>query len=289
MKIQDGKLVVKDGKAACECCEGDPVDLPPWVCPECPDWGGGPGGPVPPTNPSGTPRCCAGDTICTPTDDEPIYLGIRITGTISNTYTYASGPNAGTPFNYSADFNEVFTYQTNSFGCQIVESPSLFVTVPFRTFSSVSPVDRKIGIGAVRVRWDRERGFFGETRDIGDDPFVNTFSGISLKVGTGGGSTGGPIRGTVGGGYNFKINVCRSDQTPGITPRPDIFSISSFPAIPLEGGTRAATTPSGVCLNRVITEYSNTFNLTGGSGTDDIEILYRFYAFAGYLARCEPI
>lgn len=283
-RVIDGKLAVRDGRLACDCCGDGDDTTPPWVCPDCPDWGG-PGGPQRPTNPDGVPRCCTGNTICSPNDSEKIYLGIRITGTIANTYTYASGPNAGIPFNYSSDFNRVFTLESNDTACDITLSPSFFVTVPFRLQDSTEPIDRNIGIAAFGAVWNRERGFFGNNTDSGDDPDGNIGSGIAVNIGTSG-APGGPIRGTRNSGYRFDLRVCRSDfPLLPITARPDTFRILSL-ATTLDSGTRTASTPIGVCLNRVITEYSNTFELSSGSGTDNVEVLYRFYCFASRIAPC---
>jgi hypothetical protein len=63
MKIQDGKLVVKDGKAACECCEGGGDD--DWVDEIEPGFPG-PNGPGPGPDPD-DPDCCDCDPEVNPT------------------------------------------------------------------------------------------------------------------------------------------------------------------------------------------------------------------------------
>jgi hypothetical protein len=83
MKIQDGKLVVKDGKAACECCGGSPDELPPWLSEDDvelidPIIGG----------PGGTPSCCPNDTGCTTFSTllggpKTVDARVRVKGTVT--------------------------------------------------------------------------------------------------------------------------------------------------------------------------------------------------------------
>lgn len=279
-KVINGRLAVRDGRLACDCCGdgGGGDDLPDWVDPDGP---GGPGGPEPPSNPDGNPRCCSGDTICTATDDEPLLLGILITGSISNQYSYGSGPNAGSVFNYSADFREVFFQETSGSACGVQLSPQFTVTVPYRSSSSVTPADSLIGIRANGVQWDRNRGFYGQSSDAFP---AGIFSGIDLEVGLG----GSPIRGTRGAGYNFRYTLCRSlSPSLPINPIDDAFRLSQFPFDTLEEGNEPPNGPDGVCLNRVVFEYSNTFDVnTAGGDTNTIDILYRFYAYVGRITPC---
>ena len=289
-KIINGKFAVRDGRLACDCCGGGPPDpdIPDWVDPNGP---GGPGGPGGPTNPNGNPRCCSGNTICSANDTEPIEMGIRITGTVANNYTYGSGINQGVPFSYTATFNEVFIYQSAENACDMQENPRLSVTVPYRSRNSTSPVDRNIGIRAVSVRWNRERGFYGDQSDFGNDPTSDISSGINLEVGSAF-AGGGAILGTGGTGYGFNLRVCRSEAptTPApVTSRPDTFRLSIPPFVTLDSGTRAATEPDLACLNRVISEYDQTFDVTSGSDVNSIRIQYRFYAVVRRVAPCPLI
>jgi hypothetical protein len=289
-RVINGRLAVRDGRLACDCCGGDGGgdDIPDWVDPNEP---GGPGGPGGPTDPGGDPRCCSGDTLCSANDDERIEMGIRIVGTVANDYSYGSGINQGVPFSYSADFNEVFLYQSATNACQMSESPRLSVTVPYRSRSSTSPVDRNIGIQAVPVRWNRERGFYGDQSDTGDSVISNINSGINLAVGSTFAS-GGAIRGTNPLGYTFNLRVCRSDSpttTAPVTSRPDTFRLSQPPVTTLNEGTRSATKPNLFCLNRVISDYDETFDVVSGGDTNSIRIQYRFYAVVRRVAPCPLI
>jgi hypothetical protein len=282
----DDGLVDKDTPENCVCCDPIDDDLPDWVDPGGPDWPG-PGGPGGPTDPDGTPRCCTGNTICSPNDDEKLYIGVRITGTIANDYVYGSGSNAGTPFSYSENFNEVFVAESNETACDIQISPSFNVTVPFRLRNDASNVSRDITISATGVNWNRDRGFFGQQTDSGDVPETNISSGIGLRIGSG----SGPIRGTNTSGYDFVSRICRTDSPllPIVT-RPDTFVLFLGGATVLHSGTSAATTPALICLNRVVAEFSDTFthNPSGGD-TNSIFILYRFYAFVSRIAPCTGI
>jgi len=206
-------------------------------------------------------------------------MGILITGTVENEYTYGSGINAGVPFSYTGDFHEVFVYQSPINSCDMQRSPAFTVTVPYRERNGTSDVDRNITVRAVSVDWDRNRGFFGGGVDFGDDPVSNTNSGISLDVTS--------IRGTNNNAYDFKLKICRSDSPSlPIVARPDTYRLSQPPFTTLESGTRDATTPSLVCLNRVISEYDNTFSVVNGSDTNSIRIQYRFYAVVRRVAPC---
>jgi hypothetical protein len=209
-------------------------------------------------------------------------MGIRITGTVSNDYTYGTGINAGVPFSYTANFNEVFLYSSTPGACSFSRSPSFRVTVPYRERVGTVDVDRDISIGANSVNWDRERGFFGIQTDTGNDPINSISSGIELFVGG-----GFPIRGTFNSGYNFSLRVCRSDSPPlPIVARPDTFRLSQPPIDDIDSGTRPATTPDLICLNRVISEYDETFDFGSGSDTNSIRIQYRFYAVVRRVAPC---
>ena len=268
------------------CCippEPDPP-LPPWVDPDGP---GGPGGPQPPSNPNDTPRCCVGNTICSPNGTEPIEIGMRVVGTIKNTYEYGSGPNAGTPFVYEESFNEVFTDVGNTSACEISDSRLFTVTVPYVSENSDgTPVDRDIEIRVDGALWDRERGFFGNSGDDGDDPETDIFSGITLTIGGGGGA----IRGTSNNGYSFVWRVARSETpTDPIVARPDTYRLSIPPVLTLAQGTQAASSPYSSCLNIVVAEFSDTFNVGPGSGdSNQIEILFRFYVYVSRVGVCAP-
>jgi len=282
----DDGLVHTDTPENCVCCDPVDDDLPDWVDPGGPDWPG-PGGPGGPTDPDGTPRCCTGNTICSPNDDEKLYIGVRITGTIANDYVYGSGSNAGTPFSYSENFNEVFVFESNETACDIQISPSFDVTVPFRFRNDPTDSSLPIRIAAFGVNWNRDRGFFGPNTDFGDDPQANQSSGIGLAMG----GASGAIRGTNASGYDFNYRICRSDSPAlPIVTRPDTYTFILGGATLLDSGTSAATTPALVCLNRVVAEFSDTFthNPSGGD-TNSIFVLYRFYAFVARIAPCTGI
>lgn len=204
--VANGSILTRDGALRCGCCGGGGDD-PPWVCPDCFP-GGGPDGPGPPNNPDGTPRCCVGDTICSAVDDEPLFLGFQLNGSIGNRYTYGSGPNAGQTFEYSADWNEVFVEESGSAACSVTNAGFVNLTVPYVSENGdpSNPGNVTIQVRADRVTWNRNRGFFGDSADNGDDPVANTSSGIRLTVGSG----AGPIRGTNNNGYSLENWVCRS-------------------------------------------------------------------------------
>lgn len=54
----------------------------------------------------------------------------------------------------------------------------------------------------------------------------------------------------------------------------------------LESGTEGQTTPSLVCLNKVVHEYTNTFTVNSGSDTNIISVVARIYAFVARVAPC---
>lgn len=267
------------------CCpgSGDPdPDLPDWVDPDGP---GGPGGPQPPTS-GDDPRCCTGDTICSPNGTEAIEMGMRLTGTVKNTYVYGSGPNAGNTYSYDVDFNQVYTKTGNTTACEITDSRSFLLTVPYVERSGDgTPVNRNLEIRIDGADWDRERGFFGSNVDFGDNPVTNINSGIALTVG----GSSGPIRGTNGAGYALTWRICRtaSPDLP-IVERPDTFRLSQPVAVTLDSGTLPATEPDLACLNRVVAEFNDSFTVSAGGDTNTIEILYRVYLFASRIAVCEP-
>lgn len=282
-KVLDGHRATDDNTDCC-CGDGGDDDVPDWVDPDGP---GGPGGPGGPSNPSGTPRCCTGNTICSPNDTEEIEIGIRITGTLKNTYVYGSGPNAGNTYEYDVDFNEVFTDESSTSSCDIQENPSFTFTVPYVTRDGGgTPVNRDVGVSVSGCKWNRTRGFFGDSGDLGNDPALNIFSGIGIVLGT----VGAPIRGTNNNGYNLELRICRS-ETPLLpaTPRPDTYRWTQAPSTVLDSGTDSATEPGLACLNRVIYEYTNTFTPGGGGDTNSIEIVLRFYAVVRRVAVCEGI
>lgn len=284
---QDGKILVEDGKLKCGCC-GSIVDpRPPWVCPDCPDWGG-PGGPRPPINPNGDPRCCAGDTICSANDDEPILLGVRLNGSISAQYTHSGGAFPGVQRSYSASWNQTFVKLSTPGACDESLAGLTSVTVPYWSRNATFPVDVVIGIGFNNLKWDRTRGFFGEDSDTGDDPVLNSSSGINVNVGQGGGATGGAIRGTNNAGYFLANRFCRSDSPllPIVT-RPDTFRFSQFPSFPIdEGVTGDTTTPKNICLNEVVFEYTNQFSFASGGNINVFNITSRLYCFVSGVAPC---
>lgn len=292
-KIINSKLAVRDGRLACDCCGSGPDDPdPPWVCPDCPDWPG-PGGPDPPSNPNGDPRCCTGQTICSATDDEPLYLGVRLTGSIKNTYTYGTGPNAGVERVYEADWNEVFTQQSSGSSCEIADSDSLTFSVPFWSRNGTSPRQRDITMRYSRLRWDRRRGFYGSLSDDGNDlpsggSAGDTSSGIRL--------TASPLRAATDiNGLDFAAFICRSDDEPGDIfpsippiPRPNLYTVQTgVGGVPIDEGVSGQTSPSGACLDKVIYEFDQTIENTNGNGdVDSIELRFRFYCFVAFLEPC---
>jgi hypothetical protein len=287
--LQDGKILIEDGQLKCGCCGGGDDPDPPWVCPDCPDWGG-PGGPVPPGNPNGDPRCCSGDTICSANDDEPILIAARLTGSITGSYTHTGGTFPGVERNYSATWDQVFAQVTAPNACEATLQGQTAVTVPYWSRNATFPVDRLIGIQFTNTKWHRNRGFFGDLSDAGDDPVLNSSSGINIIIGSGGGSTGGAIVGTNNAGYSLSTRFCRSDNEPGDIfpsippiPRPDTFRFSQFPNSPIDDGlTGDTTTPNNLCLNKVTIDYTNEFSV----GTNTFNITLRLYCFVSGVAPC---
>lgn len=276
MKIQAGKLVVKDGRAACDCC-GDlpPDELPPWVPdPDDPIWGGGPSGPVPPSG--GTPRCCGGNTICSPVNTQPLLLRYFVAGEISAEYSYATGPNAGQVFSYNGDWEELF--DDSSSGCDIGDNAAIEIEVPYVSSNGNpnSPVLRPINISISRMRWNRERGFFG---DNADDPMFAPFSGIRYTVDN--------IRGHVNAGHTLVYQFCRS-AVPfiPITAAVDKADWVRQPFTTIETREPGTTTPTGVCLNQVIADYTDSYTDTTSGGTTTIDVTMRIYAFVSGLTPC---
>lgn len=284
--LQDGQILIEDGALKCGCCE-DPVDpRPPWVCPDCPDWGG-PGGPRPPMNPNGDPRCCAGNTICSANDDEQILLGVRVNGSISARYTHSGGTFPGVERTYSGNWNQTFVKLSTPNACDESLNGITSVSVPHWTRTATFPVNQNIGIQFSGLKWSRDRGFFGDGGDTGDDPIQNPSSGITLSVGAGGGATGGSIRGTANAGYFLTNRFCRSDQPLlPIVPRPDTFQFSQFFLNPASQGTQPPTTPRNLCLNEVVFEYVNSFSIGSGGSTNFFDITTRLYCFVSGVAPC---
>jgi hypothetical protein len=147
-----------------------------------------------------------------------------------------------------------------------------------------APVDRLIGIQFTNTKWSRNRGFFGDSGDLGDDPVLNSSSGIGITIGSGGGSTGGAIVGTNNAGYFLQTRFCRSDvPLLPLVPRPDTFRFSQFPNSPVDDGlTGDTTTPNNLCLNEVTIDYTNEFSV----GTNTFNITLRLYCFVSGVAPC---
>lgn len=279
--IQGGKILTDGGAFRLCCCQSDPDDPdPPWVCPDCPDWPG-PGGPQPPNNPDGNPRCCTGNTICTPTNNEPLYMGTRVTGSISVEYEYTTGPNAGVPLSYSQDWNEVFVEQTSGSACQVADQANINLTVPYVSVNGDpnNPADLPFDIQVTRIRWDRNRGFFGPSADS-STPGI--FSGIRYAI--------DGIRGHVNAGYSMVWQFCRSEfPTLPINPASDTVDWVRQPFTNLETRILPPTLPTGVCLNRVIAEYTDAYTDSTGGGTTTVNVTLRLYTFVSGLTPCLTI
>jgi hypothetical protein len=278
MKIQAGKLVVNEGKAACECCGGDPDELPPWVPdPDDPIWGGGPSGPVPPSG--GSPRCCGGNAICSPVNSEPLLLRHFVAGEITAEYSYNSGPNAGQVFDYSAEWAEVFDDDPST-GCQASDSSDIELEVPYvsKNGNPNNPVLRPLNISISRLSWNQNRGFFGASAD---DPMFAPASGIRYSVDN--------IRGHVNSGYTVVFQFCRSilPALP-ITVAPDRVTWIRQPEQTnfMRDFELPATTPTKICLNQVVAEYTDSYTDTTTGGTTTITITMRLYAFVSGLTPC---
>ncbi|NRA59084.1 MAG: hypothetical protein HRU13_13305 [Phycisphaerales bacterium] len=207
-------------------------------------------------------------------------LGVRITGSVENNYSYSSGTFAGVQRSYSESWNQTFLFNSSVSACSVAESEEIRITVPFyENGNAATPVDREIGIRFDNANWDRNRGFFGPNTDFSD---LSQFSGISLSVGTG----GAPIRGTRNGGYGTNNRICRSaPPSLPIVTRPDTFRISAFFGGILDEGTDVTTTPSLLCLNKVVYESTLAFDDNTG-GTNSIQVLNRFYCFASRITPC---
>jgi hypothetical protein len=277
MKIQDGKLVVKDGKAACECCGGSPDELPPWVPdPDDPIWGGGPGGPVPPSG--GTPRCCGGNTICSPVNTEPLLLRYFMTGEIAAEYSYNFGPNAGRVFDYTGEWAVLVDELSES--CAVSKTTNIEIRVPHvsQNGDPNNPFMARVDIKALNIRWHPPRGFFGSGAE---NPMFFGLSGISYVVDL--------IRGHVGPGFTITFDFCRSffPALP-ITAAPDrvIWIRQPDQSNPIRFFELPATTPTGVCLNQVVAEYTDTYTYTNSGGSTTITVTMRLYAFVSGLTPC---
>lgn len=271
-------------KISCRCCdcgsseganETQPCDGD-WVDPNHPDWVG-PGGPVRPTNPDGDARCCTGDTICSPNDDEAIAIGFRVTGTIKTQYRYLPSSGGGNALRTSErNFDEFHEGSSGGSACEHTISMSNRNIPMDHVFADGSTGTKNTRIRALNIAWNRDRGFFGG--NTGDN------SGINVTIEN--------MASHRSAGHDAIWDMCRTNSPLlPISPRLDSRRIG-FPATNYVESPAGQTVPSGQCLNRVVAQWIGTYldgGIAPGENGTQIDVTIRVYAYAAFIAPCpEP-
>lgn len=269
-KVIDGKLAVRDGQLACNCCGEIDDDLPDWVDPDPP--GGGPNGPRPPTNPDGDPNCCnLFGAVCTTLGDDKVLLRAFVDFEFKTRFTYPdSEPASGVIHESENAFSMWLT--DNEGNCSGSVQLNETLPTPFVLPDGTSGT-KFVGLRLNNTQWNSRRGLWPQSPSIGINMILDNLPPAPSD--------------------RVTWNLARRAGTSNFSPLPDRVRYDRNQGGTIEEINPGSTSPSGPCANRLVGSVSHTFAngvlLNPTALAVEHTITMQLYAFAAYVTPCETV